>query len=318
MNIAYLPFTSLTEKFAAAAYRRFGRFSIYTPVKGQETQLVRTLADENRIDARCPISGEERLVMDLCRSLRNWGAVHQGQSAGLKRFAESGFYNNQFAAEVRSEILKGGGDLSGQQPDPIRNARVFLQMAQEFDLQEADIEIQLAAADKASKQLFDELKGEGYDTAEDASSSAGIPDAGAFMAESRMTAWCLLAGMDAITPDAFLTRSRAIVDLLSGRFSSLVHVGEFSSVFDAEANRDGIAERLCRLSRASWEGPEVMRAEFDIPANAARDGFQTDIYLLPDLSPGALIWSFIDHPSGSALSATDVRHSFICLMSPRK
>lgn len=315
MNIAYFPFTQVPERGAATAYRHFGRFALYTPVKGQEPQSVRFLAEKEWINRRCPILGDEALVINLCRSFRKWGAVHQGSAGGLKQFAESGFYNDQFAAEIRSEIIKFGGDVSQQKPNPVLNARVFLQLAQEFDQQEFEIKRQLAAADTATKQLFDELRGEGLDTDQNAGTVAGVADdAGAFMAEARMTAWSLLAGMDEIALDAFLTHSRAILDLLSDRFPAMVHVGAVKAVSGSETDDTNISDSIRRLARTPWEGRETMQREFGFMENSAAE---TDIYLIPDLPPAAVIRSFSDQPSGSAPAATDVRHSIVCLVSSR-
>jgi len=317
MNPVFFPFTFLAEPVGQALWRRFGRFALYAPIAGLSPPTLGALASEGIIDLRHPVSGDEPFLVNLCRSFKSWGALHQGETARLKRLADSGFYNEAFAAEIRSEVLKGEHEEDDQKLDPVVNARMFLQLAQEFDARQAEIALTLASTDKAARRLFEELKGEGAASGPDPFSGDTAEDAGAFMTGSRMTAWALLIEKDEMPPGMFLTTSPAVIDLLSDRFPELEPVLTFNTVPGQNGDHT-LAEWIEPFLGGPWPGRETLREKLTHTGWTEKDGFALDLFVLPEHSPESIPRGFLDLPLRSGRGKTDVRHTVIGCLVPGK
>lgn len=314
MNTSYFPFTDITEYHARAFFRRFGRFAVYEPISGQTPQSLRTLSEEGVIELRHPVTGDEKYLVGLCRSFQSWGVLHQGEAMRLKRLAESGFYNEAFAAEIRSEVLKSEADLDRQKPDPVINARMFLQLAHEFDARQSEIEQTLESTDKAARSMFEALRGE----VPAAGAEGGVSthsDAGAFMTAARITAWTLLFLKDVERPASFfLTDSAAVMDRIADLFPELAFIANLSSIPDQRDN--SLCDRVERAATSPWEGEETVKKIFTSPGGNGRDDFDLHLYIIPGHGPENMMARFIAGSESQSPAKTGKLNTVIGLLVP--
>jgi hypothetical protein len=229
ITTAFFPFTFISERWAARTCARFGPPVVYQPAEGAAPAFMEDLDRQERIILRRPVHGDDQDLMDLARQYQNWGQVHQKHAAALKSFAEAGFYNQEFAREISTEILKGGKDETAA-PDPVFIARLFLLMAQEFDCQAAELENDLAANDHTAQQMFARIRGQGGDFGPAAGFSgdsagpgaaAASEDPGGYMPEARIRSWLRLAQHDPDCPQIWVTSSPAVVSAVDEHFETL-------------------------------------------------------------------------------------------------
>lgn len=322
INKVFFPATFITQPTAAAITRRLGRFAIYQPIMGQTPGVLEHLSGALGFDIRHPVIGKEAHILDLCRAYGNWGDVHQKDALRLNRLAGDGFYNQDFAVEISTEIVKGknGGESdAAPQADPLVNARMFLQLAQEFDIRESDIRQSLEKTDNASKALFEQLRGETLSQAEyPAAAEAGASDdAGAVMTEARLTAWALLAKNDTTPPDILVTDSRAVMDGLIDRFPTLTQLKRTTGASDPETAEQAfsaffqsIADTPSQQLSAATEG-----GGFSFLDHPADDGFVFEIYVIPALSSENVLASLTGTSLDEARAKAGPGHTFICLVS---
>lgn len=237
IKFCFFPFTFISRKWAQACMDRFGPAVVYQPAAGGLTASMQNLAEEDKIELRYPVKGDDRKLTDLAAQFQSWGQVHYGTSAGVKLHAESGFYNQEFAPEISNEILKGG-KKDFPDPDPMFAARLFLLMAQEYDRQAEELENRLNATQMAAKQMFAKIKGQ--NSQEDMSGTSefftSMPDTGrsvsedlgAYMTEARIRAWMRLAEVDRDLPFLWITSSRAVIDTLEEHFEPLTPIANLS------------------------------------------------------------------------------------------
>ncbi|MFO7862033.1 MAG: hypothetical protein R6U41_12505 [Desulfosalsimonas sp.] len=229
ITTAFFPFTFISERWAAKTCACFGPPVVYQPADSVAPPFMEDLDRQGRIILRRPVHGDDQNLMDLARQYQNWGQMHQKHAAAMKSFAEAGFYNQEFAQEISTEILKGGKDEPAA-PDPVFIARLFLLMAQEFDRQAAELENDLAATDHTAQQMFARIRGQGSDSGpaagfsgdRDASGGSAAPeDPGGYMPDARIRAWLRLAERDPDCPKIWITSSPAVVAAVDEHFETL-------------------------------------------------------------------------------------------------
>lgn len=229
ITTAFFPFTFISERWAARTCGHFGPPVVYQPSEGAAPAFMEDLDRQERIILRRPVHGDDRHLTDLARQYQNWGQVHQKHTAALKSFAEAGFYNQEFAREISTEIVKGGKE-EHTAPDPVLIARLFLLMAQEFDRQAAELENDLTATDHTAQEMFARIRGQGGVSGPDSGFSgnrigsggaAGPEDPGGYMPEARIRAWLRLAERDPDCPQIWITSSPAVVSAVDEHFETL-------------------------------------------------------------------------------------------------
>ncbi len=315
MTPVCFPFTFIPPETAHALYRRFGRFVVCQPIRGRTPELLSDLSDHGVIELRYPVLGEESRLASLCRAFTEWGAMHGSDAAWMKELAQSGLYNEAFSAEIRSDILKSGQVEPPEKSDPMINARLFLQLAQEFDVREAEIAQNLKSADMAAENLFEQLKGTGQFDERDriAGPRTVVDDAGAYMPGIRMTAWSMLARFDSTPFGAFLTHSPAVVEQAAEQFPSLVHLdtraglpdGELLPAFCQEpADAGGRVEPLSSVPAAmDWSGD---------------DGYALQTHIISECDPETFMAEFSETAAGIEGRQAPIRHTLLFCLVPRE
>ena len=318
INKVFFPSTFITQAAAGAINRRIGRFAIYQPIMGQTPAVLQSLGETDAVDVRHPVIGNEAYLVELCRAYNNLGSVYQKDAFRLSQLAGDGFYNQDFAAEIRTEILKGRDGVAPeapQTPDPLINARMFLQLSQEFDHRESEIRRDLEKAESASRHLFEALRGENIETGAFSGNTGGGGDAGAVMTEARLSAWALLSKNDTAAPHIFVTDSRAVMAVVLERFPSAVNLVKTTAASDPETARRELDMRFSPIAGDLWPGAEAAAAAFSFIDDPCDDGFILDIYAIPEFSSEKVLESFVDIPLSDGRTEIGSRHAFFCLIS---
>lgn len=317
----FFPSTFITQEAAAAINRRLGRFVLYQPIMDQTPAVLAHLCEASAIELRHPVLGNEAYLLELCRAYSTWGNVHQKDALRLNQLAGEGFYNQDFAAEIRTEVLKRKNGVSREaapKTDPVVNARMFLQLAQEFDLRESEIRQSLEKTDYASKQLFEQLRGEDLATGEPFGVGAGAAtyDACAVMTEARLAAWALLCKNDSAPPDIYVTDSSAVMEALFERFPSMVQLLKTTDAAgDPETAAQALSGGFRSIADQPWAGEKAGAQIFSYLDRACEDGFFLEVCAVPDVSSEKALESFTDLPMQEDQSTSGPRHSFFCLVS---
>ncbi len=346
INKVLFPATFVSEENAAAIHRRIGRFAVYQPVMGQTPAVLGGLFESGMIEIRHPVIGSESQIAKLCRAYGVWGDIHRKDAIHLNRLAGEGFYNQDFAVEISTEVRaragdrssgKPAGDASGdvQKPDPLFNARIFLQLAQEFDLHESEIAASLRDADNASRQIFETLRGGDAEPesealfafqhafpGKDPKPHSTRDDSEAVMTESRLAAWTLLAANEIAPPELFVTGSRAVVDWLADRFPSMVLILKTDAANDPDTAESSFSGRFRELleepSLKASQKASPVEGVFSCLDRPAADGYRMEIHAIPGMSPREMLESITDNPEVGEGVDCRAKHCFICQVIRRE
>ncbi|MCF8110156.1 MAG: hypothetical protein K9J85_01570 [Desulfobacteraceae bacterium] len=248
-SAVFFPFTFISGQMADACTARFSEVVVYQPAKGVLPEQMAGLERDGKIALRYPVTGDDRRLRDLSRRFLDWAGMHEKAAAAVKKFAEHGFYNQEFAPEIKTEILKGAREPEAA-PGPVFNARLFLLLAQEYDRQAAELEAELSRTESAARDLFSRIKGfEQEDTgfSDGLGTSARSPDTGGYMIESRLRAWLYLMDADPEPPMALVTSSPAAVGVMQETFENMEPLERFCEETRKTFPDDGFGMKTYRI-----------------------------------------------------------------------
>jgi hypothetical protein len=146
------------------------------------------------LEIRVPIRHDPQVIEGVIREYRAWAEMHHGGS-GIKSLFSNylgdaiSFQSDTSVSRIISELKRAGQNPNqATAPDPILQAVVFLEFAQEFDRQTEEISRNLKAADISTRELIANLLGE-QAAAEPLSGDGGLQDSIEYMPLERVRDW---------------------------------------------------------------------------------------------------------------------------------
>jgi hypothetical protein len=225
----YFPFTFLPVKTGLALRAWFEQVAVYLPSGRNLPPGMADLASEGGIDLRRPFKNHDEKIAAACRTYREWGALHEENTLTVfkSRSGSVPFFDASTTQKIRSDI-ENYPHGAAEEDSPEFTARVFLQLAQEFDQDQDELTRALYAVDSRKQDLFDALMGEGTREA----AGAGAPDTPLHpssrdhMIEERLKAWLFFMWHDTLFSGLFVTDHQAVWELL------LEHASGAETIFD--------------------------------------------------------------------------------------
>ena len=120
-------------------------------------------AESGLIDIRIPVFGDENKLEAILKDFRIWANLHrQGTLDFLKAWSgKIPFFDETLVSQIRADISKRSGiDQAPKESDDIFSARLFLHIAQEFDLHNIGLNQDLRSIETMEQDLFKSLHGE--------------------------------------------------------------------------------------------------------------------------------------------------------------
>ena len=287
MNPVYFPFTYIEESVAMKINSIFGRAIIYQPISSVIPESIRHLEKDGRIEIRVPVQGDEDRLIQFCTEFKEWGKLHQSEGVSLKTIFNKGFYNTSFAVQISTDISTTNKD---EKPDldPVFLARLFLFMAQDLDIQQSEVDQDLAASIDDELDLFKSMTGE--DRALDVSKGSLFDnDAGAYMTDQRMAAWVELMQKDEQAPSFLITTSKIAFNEIIADASDFEDVCFYEGISwdQPEPIKKEIERYLMNLATEPWSGPDhIAQPNFEA-GDFGKINFR--LCILPEKGPEALI-----------------------------
>lgn len=303
MEPIYFPFTTILKP----ALAKFGMWDaplvLYAPTKGGISPDITNMAAAGLLGVRIPVPADEDKLKKVIKAYGDWARQHVGDPGGLAAFkAAHGdgapFFDDTYIASIRSAIKKypDGRQSEANRPDNLLQARLFLLMAQQFDVQNDGLDRDFDALMQMERSLYKELKGldEHLDI-----KSVPVEDRGARMTDARLSAWSRLFLADNPKPaptasDIFVTDSPAVFEYLQELVPTLkpVFTIKDSGAFmgddpDAVSKRKKFNAFLEALAgQPETLVPEALAAKY-VLSNPENGGALT-IAVAPYMSPAAL------------------------------
>lgn len=276
MKPVYFPFTYISKPVVEALAACFRQTVVYQPSGLTIPAEIQGWAESNMLDIRIPVSGHEDKLEAILKDYAEWTSLHQeGAAEYLKaRRGSIPFFDETSASQIRAEIKAQSRPSQPQEEsEDLLNARLFLHIAQDFDLQNNKLGQDLLTFEAMEQSLFDNLKGEDETSQPEitATDRVLIDDPGLYMPVERLKAWTLLRQHDRKASGLYVTTSRSVSDELIDCVPEAEMVIHFDAVPVYENRpeevarwQDDLIEKLNILLTNSW--PPSSNVMFEAPA----------------------------------------------------
>lgn len=301
----------MSHGLAAALGRCFETVYVYRPAKDIPAEGLPEASGRNPVKLRIPVQGDEKALAACITEYQNWGHTHRAdrgmKAAAFNRSeALSPFFDETSISRIRSDIKQyQRGDTIRQKVDPLFSARLFLGLAQAFDVHSQALNESMALFQQKEKAMMDGLKGEinALEAEFAPKSPEAEADSGAYLTEARLDAWgrLFLADAEQIkkTPAGlFITHSPEVVAQVQEKASGLEK--QFTMpIVGPDCRSDDAARKQQKLDQyldamAAADDPAGMDRFETTPAQS--ESAQLTIFCLAGVDPVAFVaqWTDID------------------------
>lgn len=331
MKPIYFPFTYISEPIAEALGACFKQLVVYQPSNQKVPEKMRHWARRGILDIRVPVKKDEKRLDAILKDYIAWANLHQGSEIGyLKDRGDTiPFFDKSSVSQIKADIKKRiEGTESPNMPDHLFSARLFLQIAQEFDIQSWEIDRQLQFCENRKQDLFKNLKGENDDSYKIGVVALKSEDRGSYMTGERMEAWSRLMLFDCLEQNheisgLFITSSRAVFEHLADRVPSLEKLFSFATIPGGQnrspqlkEQQDSLLQQLEILAQNDWTR-STQGLERIFTAQGGSKNFSLTLYLVPRESPQELFSRWILARSAEKVQKPRFINTLIGLVHPK-
>ena len=246
MKPIYFPFTCISDLSVQVISAIFGQIIIYRPSSQDLSESMQKMAQKGILDIQIPLKNDENKFNAILKDYKSWLSLHIGDKKGMMSFfkTQAGkipFFDDTFTAQIKTDIKKKIQQKQPEtKPDPVLTARIFLQIAQQFDTHNLEINQKLIAVDEIQQNLIENIKGNIDDLAiKNAKRNLSLfPDPGTYMTAKRIKAWSLLMQHNKHNSGLFVTDSRSAFEYLIDKASMSEIIADFDSICLPENNAE--------------------------------------------------------------------------------
>jgi hypothetical protein len=295
----YFPFTFISAPEVAAVSACFKQTAVYQPSRRAIPSEIEKLAESGLIDVRIPVAGDEDRLGAILKDYNEWARIHKGGAFDFLRAWDGKvpFFDETSLSQIRSDIRKDSrAEPFHEEFEDGFSARLFLAIAQEFDLQQNALNRDLDLFDAMERNLIKELQGEEESSAADTPGNGKyqIMDPGLYMTSERLKAWAVLNRHDQEASGLFVTTSRSVVDELIDRAPEIELVMDVDGLpigalgdADIEKWQEDFLETLRVLVTSAW--PMATDGMFKAPGQSGADEYVSiKLYIAPGEIPHEL------------------------------
>lgn len=292
---------------------------------------MQELSRDGILDIRIPVEVNGELLDKVLKDYRGWINTHRGtETAVLTAMANKiPFFDESASSQIRADLKKTGKQAPlEEKPDPLFNAKLFLHMAQEFDLQKKILDHNMMDIEAMEDDFMKNLKWEDDDDQARAVARKVLKndDPGHYMTTERINAWVAIMLQDPQASGLFITTSRAVLEHLIDIVPEMEQVIYFDAIpMGADEDempsnwQDGLMETLEKLATENWPVPmDDMANPPDIPGSETNVALK--IYIVPNKTPHEYFADCVDtdvFQADSIKTATRFKNTLISLIEKK-
>jgi len=294
----YFPFTYVPQWVAETLVTFFKQFIVYQPSGRKLPTEMQPWFEANVMEVRVPVQTKDEILAKVAKEFQSFADLHTdgknlktavflGQQGGMPHFGESS------VSRIISDLKKSRRSASTEADiDPLFSAQVFLDFAQEFDQQSAEINRELAESDQHSRDLFKEIGAEKENVLPANRLNAGIQleDPAEYMALDRLEAWIRLFMIDPVDSGLLMTSSPEVFNHLIENLTASQQVIQTEALPLRDANddaviswRDALLKRMKQLIESKGGADEHTFGDVPLPQDQ-RSNVRLTLCLVPGQS----------------------------------
>lgn len=312
----FFPYTYLSPRVLEPVSILFGKILIYQPFDKLFPPDLEESSRSGKIEIRIPLMDNDKKLKAILKEYRTWADLHHISQREYHKITRSLNLSTQdpMSSQIRQEIRdRMSGEKERDTLTPSDNARIFLTLAQEFDMQQAGLSKDIDTFQNMQQQLFKDLKGDEFDGSDSFSSAdSSQPDSHDYMTSERLFAWSHLLCHDTRIPCVFITTSSSAFQMVSEKAGLIrtisgfdrrpVEISNKEKPFD---RRRALTDYLDQITQADEESlPAQPFEKADAPAAGREYSARLTLSMVPNQSPAKVFGKLI-RPSIKKTAATD-------------
>jgi hypothetical protein len=310
----YFPFTYVPQWVAEAFAYSFKQFWVYQPSAKDLPAEMQTWVGKNAMNVCVPVTAEDKNLAEVVRAFNRYAHLHaDGKNfrtvAFWNRDGAVPFFDETSASHIAADLKKDPTQKTGlADSDSLLRARVFLEFAQEFDRQNAEIQQELSITDRHSKDLLKNLsvRTDNASPVTRLTAEINADDPGEYMTQDRLQAWIRLFMEKPVDSGFLVTSSPSIFNDLVGNLTTAEKLLEFETLPANAAHDEATLARrkkflgqIRNLIESEVAAGEDAFAHEPRPKNHAAQCLLT-LYRLPGCNPAQLLTPFLTTPHRAA------------------
>jgi hypothetical protein len=229
MKPIYFPFTFISEPMLKDISIFFPQTIIYQPSSEKIPEYLKKSADEGLLEIHAPFGGDEKRFDSIVREYRQWVEHHRGSETTFFKtrifdnidIETIPMYSDNSTSRIKYNIKKGEMENQPKKPDEEFTARLFLLIAQEFDIQQYEFKKDLQYFQIMENNFFSNIRDddEFSETNMKNLNSVIVDDVGSNKTGQRLSAWLKIFEHDPVAPDEFgsglfITSSHSVLEYI--------------------------------------------------------------------------------------------------------
>ena len=257
------------------------------------------------LDVQVPDPKVSRIFDKILAETENWARSHRGGVASfLKGYRdEVPFFESSSVSQIRQDIRTAGQTVSPDalQQDALFRARIFLQIAQEFDDHNQWLSHQMLQQEAMERNLYRELRG--VEGSMDRATEPGQPweneDPFQYMIRDRLKAWSRVMLSHGHVQGPLVTTTASVLTLIQEDvpdtekliLAATIPAVHKDAAIAKEERRDliGYCEKLVYTPMPLLNDSGLL----DVYPAEITDNFSMKLYLLPGIAPHSLFARFV-------------------------
>ena len=300
MKPIYFPFTYIPRPVVEALGACFREIVVYQPSDQNVSEDMLTWSKNGSLAIRIPVKEDEEELDAILKDYMAWGNLHEKNGISFLKTQRNTipFFDETSTTQIRTDIKNKVENLSKKEQNYLLQERVFLQIAQEHDIQHFELNKDLGFIAKMEQNLIKDLKGD-----DDISryANAGnqnllLDDLYPDMTTKRIEAWTHIMRYDEKISGLFVTSSRSVFEHLIEMSPAARQVFCFDSLpicekrgAEIEKWQDGLMEFLELLAKNTWPPSAEITAK---PPGVKENNRKAALTL--HIVPGKNPWEFFD------------------------
>ena len=306
MKPLFFPHTYVTESTINACRYFFSGISVFQSSMKHIPKPMEQWAAQGFLDVQVPDPKVSRIFDKILAETENWARSHRGGVVSFLKGYQDGvpFFKPSSVSQIRQDIRTAGRTVSpdASQQDALLRARIFLQIAQEFDAHNQWLSHQMLQQEAMERSLYRELRGD--ERSMDRATEPGQPweneDPFQYMILDRLKAWSRVMLSHGHVQGPLVTTAASVLTLIQEHVpdtEKLIPAATIPAIHkDAaiakEERRDliGYCEKLVYTPMPLLKDSGLLDT---YPAEIT-DNFSMKLYLLPGIAPQSLFRRFVE------------------------
>ena len=323
MKPLFFPYTYVMEP-TMNAYRCF--FSGISVLQSSMKHIPETMAQwaaRGFLDVQMPDPKISRIFDKILAETENWARSHRGGAAAFLKGYQDGvpFFESSSVSQITQDIRAAGRAVSPDAPqqEALLRARIFLQMAQEFDAHNQWLSHQLLQQEAMERDLYRELRGDerSPDRATGSGQSWKNEDPFQYMILDRLKAWSRIMLSHDHVQGPLVTTAASVLTLIQEHvpdIEKLILAATIPAISRDAATAKNERQDLMDYCEKLVHTPMPLLGDsglLDTYPVETTDALSMKLYLLPGIAPQSLFSRFVGgKPLGDGDAAVEANTLF--------